>query len=93
VNPTFDTAAPLSQASVSVKLKDGRTVVERADGARGYPGRLSDEELGTKFLACARRSLSESAAARALTAVRGIESIPDVNALTELLGTYPEFIS
>ena len=85
VNSSFDTAAPLSQANVSVKLKDGRTVVERADGARGYPGRLSDEELGTKFLTCARRSLSESAAARALAAVRGMESITDVNALTERL--------
>ena len=44
-NPAFDAAAPLSQARVSVRLRDGRTVADRADGARGYPGRLSDEEL------------------------------------------------
>src|SRR5262245_61644291 len=36
VNPAFDKTAPLSQAKVTVKLKDGRTVEEQADGARGY---------------------------------------------------------
>jgi 2-methylcitrate dehydratase PrpD len=84
VNSSFDTAAPLSQANVTVKLKDGRTVAERADGARGYPGRVTEEELGGKFMACAQRSLSESGAARALAAVRAMESIPDINALTEV---------
>ena len=44
-NAAFDQAAPLSQARVTVELRDGRTVSQSADGARGYPGRLTDEEL------------------------------------------------
>ncbi|HTG74523.1 MAG TPA: MmgE/PrpD family protein [Terriglobia bacterium] len=86
-NSSFDAAAPLSQANVTVRLKDGRVVEERADGARGYPGRLSAKELATKFMACARRSLTEDAAERALAAVRSMESIPNVAELTKLLVT------
>jgi 2-methylcitrate dehydratase PrpD len=86
-NPAFDAAAPLSQANVTVRLKDGRTVSERADGARGYPGRLSEAELTAKFIACARRSLTEAAADRALKGVRRIESMHDIHELTELLVT------
>jgi 2-methylcitrate dehydratase PrpD len=89
INKAFDASAPLSQANVTVKLKDGREVSERADGARGYPGRLSDEESGTKFMACARRLLSEAEAARALTAVRKIESISNLAELTDLLTVRP----
>jgi 2-methylcitrate dehydratase PrpD len=81
-NPAFDDAAPLSQALVTIRLRDGRTVADKADGARGYPGRLNDEELHTKFLACARRSLSSSAADNALAAVRGIDTMADVDSLT-----------
>ena len=81
-NPAFDAAAPLSQAQVTVRLRDGRTLVGRADGARGYPGRLSDDELDTKFLACARRSLAPAAADGALAAVRAIEGNADLRTLT-----------
>jgi 2-methylcitrate dehydratase PrpD len=81
-NPAFDAAAPLSQAEVTVRLRDGRTFAGQADGARGYPGRLSSEELDTKFLACARRSLAPAAAAAALAAVRAIEDNADVRTLT-----------
>ena len=49
-NPAFDDAAPLSQAQVTVRLRDGRSLIGRADGARGYPGRLSEDELTAKFL-------------------------------------------
>jgi len=86
-NSSFDKAAPLSQAKVTVTLKDRRVFEERADGARGYPGRLSAEELATKFMACARRSLTEDAAERALAAVRTMESISNVVELTKLLVT------
>jgi 2-methylcitrate dehydratase PrpD len=89
VNPAFDAAAPLSQANVTVKLKNGREVTERADGARGYPGRLSEEELGTKFLACARRVLSDSATQRALTTVRAVESLSNITKLTDFLTAPP----
>jgi 2-methylcitrate dehydratase PrpD len=83
-NADFDAAAPLSQANVTVRFKDGRTVSHRSDGARGYPGRLTDDELDTKFLACAGRSLNHAAAVQVLSALRAIETMPDINELTAL---------
>jgi 2-methylcitrate dehydratase PrpD len=61
----FDTAPPLSQARVTVRLRDGREWSERADGARGYPGRLSEEELAAKFEDCAGRALGTSGTRKA----------------------------
>jgi 2-methylcitrate dehydratase PrpD len=83
-NPAFDAAAPLSQARVVVRLRDGRTLEHRADGARGYPGRLTDDELTTKFMSCAKRSLAPGAAERALVALRRIESTTNVNDIMAL---------
>jgi 2-methylcitrate dehydratase PrpD len=83
-NPDFDAAAPLSQANVTVRLRDGRTVSEPADGARGYPGRLTDDELNTKFIACARRSLKSDASTRVLELLRSIETTPNIAVLTQL---------
>jgi hypothetical protein len=83
-NPAFDASAPLSQANVTVRLKDGRVVSERADGARGYPGRLTDDELNTKFLACAKRSLTEAAVVQVLEVLRTIETMPNIAELTAL---------
>jgi 2-methylcitrate dehydratase PrpD len=68
-NTAFDTAAPLSQARVTVRLRDGREWSEHADGARGYPGRLSDEELSAKFEDCAARALGLSGARSAWDAL------------------------
>jgi 2-methylcitrate dehydratase PrpD len=81
-NPEFDEAQPLSQARVLVQLRDGRTVSGHADGARGYPGRLTDEELKTKFRACAKRSLAADAAERALTAAWNVDRIGQIGSLT-----------
>ena len=89
-NPEFDAAAHLSQARVTVRLKDGRTVHERADGARGYPGRLTDDELNTKFLACAERSFTRTAALQALEVLRTIETRTDITDLTRLCSKVPE---
>jgi 2-methylcitrate dehydratase PrpD len=86
-NQAFDAAAPLSQARVTVRLRDGRTLTEGADGARGYPGRLTDEELATKFLGCAKRSLSHAAAGQALAALRTIDRTPNVRSLTARFAT------
>jgi 2-methylcitrate dehydratase PrpD len=83
-NTAFDAAPPLSQALVTVRLRDGRTLTWHADGARGYPGRLTDTEIATKFLGCAERSLSRRAARLALQAWRGIEETPKVTALMAL---------
>jgi 2-methylcitrate dehydratase PrpD len=86
-NPAFDAAAPLSQARVTVRLLDGRSLTERADGARGYPGRLTGDELAAKFLGCAERSLSHEAADRALAALRAIDSTANIQALTAQCST------
>ena len=78
-NPAFDQAAPLSQARVSVRLRDGRMVNFAADGARGYPGRLTDEELAKKFLGCASPVLAQAGARDAWTAVRAIGDAASVD--------------
>jgi 2-methylcitrate dehydratase PrpD len=82
-NAAFDAMAPLSQSNVTVRLKDGRTFSDRVDGARGYPGRLTQKELHTKFLACAHRSLSPAAAEKTLDTLRAIETLPDIAELTQ----------
>jgi 2-methylcitrate dehydratase PrpD len=84
VDPSLDGAGePLTQARVSVRLKDGRVFTQRANGARGYPAQpASDTELQAKFLACARRTLPETSCAAALELLRGIERLTDVRLLT-----------
>jgi 2-methylcitrate dehydratase PrpD len=84
-NPAFDASAPLSQARVTVRLRDGRELIEHADGARGYPGRLTDAEIATKFLGCAERSLSRRAARVALQAWRTIDAAPKMTTLMALV--------
>jgi 2-methylcitrate dehydratase PrpD len=88
VDATLDTSAPpLTQARITVRLRDGRVLTALADGARGYPERpAGDDELATKFMSCAVQTLSESQAARALAVLREIDSIGDVRTLTALLG-------
>jgi 2-methylcitrate dehydratase PrpD len=84
VDATFDGAAPpLTQSRVAVRLRDGRTLVQSANGARGYPDQpAGDDELAAKFLACARRTLADPSAERALTMLRAIETIADLRELT-----------
>jgi 2-methylcitrate dehydratase PrpD len=84
VDPTLDASAPsLTQARVTVRLRDGRVLTASANGARGYPERpAGDEELSTKFTSCATQVLSSAQAAEALAQLRAIESVTDVRALT-----------
>ena len=85
VNPAFDAAAPLSRAIVTVALRDGRVLTRAADGARGYPGRLSSDELAAKFAACASAALSPTASQAAWSGLQKIEQMADVRQLTALL--------
>lgn len=89
VEPSFDNGAPaLTQARVSIRLRDGRVLTQASNGARGYPAQpASDDELGAKFLACARRTMSEPAAERALASLREIDRVDDVRSVTALLIT------
>ena len=84
VIPAFDEKTTMSHARVTVRLRDGRVFNQSGDGARGYPGRLTDQELCTKFTACARRTMRQEAIDRAWMALTQMESIADVRQLTEL---------
>jgi 2-methylcitrate dehydratase PrpD len=87
VNKAFDgVAPPLTQANVTVRLRDGRVLTRRANGARGYPERpASDQELDEKFLGCATRVLTAGTAQDALGMLREIESVDEVRDLSRLL--------
>jgi 2-methylcitrate dehydratase PrpD len=87
VDPALDGAAPpLTQARVTVRLRDGRVLAREARGARGYPANpASDEDLDAKFVACARRVLTPDASARALELLREIDRLDDVRMLTAAL--------
>ena len=84
-NDTFDQAAPLSRARVTVRLRDGRTITQLADGARGYPGRLTDAELATKFAGCVSRTLTSAAAQSAWASLTTFDRMSDVRELTTVL--------
>src|SRR4029079_14249413 len=85
VNPEFDAATPLSSARVRITLRDGTVLTRSSDGARGYPGRLSVDDLAAKFMACARRTLTPRAAAAAWSALQEIDDMTNVRQLGALL--------
>jgi 2-methylcitrate dehydratase PrpD len=91
VDATLDgSAAVLTQARVSIHLRDGRTLTCVANGARGYPDRpASDEELDAKFIACATRTMPREAATTALGLLRKIDTAEDVPGLTQALQIPP----
>ena len=86
-NPSFDTAAPLSQACVTVRLRDGRVWSQSADGARGYPGRLTDDELALKFTDCAARSLAAERVTSAWETLTRLDHLTDIRDLMAILMT------
>jgi 2-methylcitrate dehydratase PrpD len=89
VDPSLDPKAPpLTEARVRIVLRDGRSFEQASHGARGYPDRpASPAELDAKFMSCATRALGQPAAARALEALRRVEAIDDVRALTARFGS------
>jgi 2-methylcitrate dehydratase PrpD len=86
VDPSLDASArSLTQARVTVRMRDGRVLTASADGARGYPEQPpSDDELASKFLACATLTLTAPRAQDALASLREIERAADVRAVTAL---------
>jgi 2-methylcitrate dehydratase PrpD len=80
VDPALNASAPaLTQAQVTVRLRDGRVLTASANGARGYHDRpASDEELATKFLSCAVQAMPEQKAREVLASLRAIEDVSDM---------------
>ena len=85
VDSTLDPLVPsLTQANVTVVMKDGRRISRDARGARGYAERpASASELDGKFLNCASRVLDAGAAAALLAMLRDLERLSTVGVLTE----------
>jgi 2-methylcitrate dehydratase PrpD len=85
-DPAFEGTAPLSHARVTIRLRDGRRVVQSADGARGYPAwPASEGQLHAKFSECAARVLTPSGADRAWDVLSRIETLDDMKSLANLL--------
>jgi len=91
VDSTLGVGAPaLTQARIHVHLRDGRTLVEMANGARGYPGSpATDAELDAKFMSCATRTISEPSARQALELLRRIDRLSNVSELRTYVSPGP----
>jgi hypothetical protein len=89
VDPSLDgVAPPLTQARITIQLRDGRVLTRQANGARGYPAQpATDEELDAKFLGCARRALPEASCETTLDMLRQIRQTKDIRLLTAALST------
>lgn len=71
---------------VTVRLKNGQTLVREAQHAKGGPEfPMTEEELRGKFTECAREALSESAAKQALEMIEALEQVENVRTLTDIL--------
>ncbi len=72
---------------VEVELMDGRTIRREAGPARGTPEKpLKPHELEEKFIDCAAFVHDEEISRKILSLIRGLEDMPEVGELTELLG-------
>jgi hypothetical protein len=76
---------------VTVRLRDGRTLVSPARGASGHPDHpLTDAQLRAKFLGCAVPVLGADAAEGVADQLAHLEDVPDVRALTSRLAAAHE---
>ena len=84
VDSTLRTDAPaLTQARVTMQLRDGRTLNAYADGARGYPARpATAQELAEKFRACAGRVLDPGRTEATILMLRSLDQLADTRTLT-----------
>jgi len=71
---------------VEVELVDGRTIRREAGPARGTPEKpLKPHDLEEKFIDCAAFVHDEEKSRKILSLIRGLEDMPEVGELTELL--------
>ncbi len=88
VHPEAEAAGYNKMTTIlDIRMKDGRTISGRADFGKGSPADpMSFDEVAAKFLDCAAFAKWPVAKARAIVeAVRKLESMPDIRALTGLL--------
>jgi 2-methylcitrate dehydratase PrpD len=72
----------LTEARVHIRLKDGRTLVREAHGARGYPANpASESDLSAKFLGCAERVLKPDEARTLLNRLTALDTLRDISML------------
>jgi 2-methylcitrate dehydratase PrpD len=71
---------------IDIRMRDGRTISGRADFGKGSPSNpMSYDDVTAKFLDCAAFAKWPGEKARSVVdMVRGLESAPDVRALTAL---------
>ncbi|HLJ91181.1 MAG TPA: MmgE/PrpD family protein [Candidatus Angelobacter sp.] len=86
-NPALGKDAPaLTQAIVTIRMRDGQVLQRKANGARGYPQHPAGlDELERKFSSCALRVLSQDSLDAVLATLRDLRSLPDVRSLTTKL--------
>lgn len=78
---------PTRFSEVTIALAGGTRLVKRVSQAKGQPKNpLAPGELEVKFRDCAARVLPAERIEAVLAAVRALETVPDVSAVTRLLG-------
>jgi 2-methylcitrate dehydratase PrpD len=81
---------PKRFSEVTITLKDGRRFDRRVDRAKGQPQNpLTLHELEVKFRDCAALVLPPARSDAVLATVQKLDAVPDVTALTRLLGSSP----
>jgi len=88
IHKTMTPAFDIDQRSrVTIRLANGQEVSKTVDTPRGHPGRpLSDEELASKFRACAAAGgLNEIEVEMLYSTLTDFYSLPRVDALTDHL--------
>jgi 2-methylcitrate dehydratase len=70
---------------ITLRLRDGRTVVEQVNDPRGHPSNpMSNEEVEAKFRRLTKRLLGESKAEKVLQFVWNLEKARDISPLLRL---------
>ena len=92
VDHTLPVGAPaLTQARVTIRLRDGRILTTVANGARGYPAQpATANDLNAKFRTCAGRTLDPGQIESAIRILRSLVDVTETGTLTQLLSPAPE---